>query len=198
MKIKQEWLNTFHHALNHFQKIPENDFNKLAATLTATSLAKNSHLVLPGEAKAKIGFVVKGILRSYVIKSDGTEFNTDFCKEGYLTGSYEIFLGKSQTSQPIQAIENCIILMLDYDIFERDFLNKNTIWQSLLRKLVQELYIYKSQREEELLLLDAAGKYQKFLETYGDVKDRIPQYHIASYLGITPVALSRVRKNMGL
>jgi CRP-like cAMP-binding protein len=69
-------------------------------------------------------------------------------------------------------------------------------WQKLGRRIAELLYIRKEQRELSFLLLDAPARYQRFCAQFGQQADRIPQYYIASYLGIRPQSLSRLRKTL--
>ena len=74
------------------------------------------------------------------------------------------------------------------------FINAGLLrWERLGRLLTEQLYIKKEQREAEFLLDDAPTRYRNFQKQYPGLEDRLPQYHVASYLGITPVALSRIR-----
>ena len=66
-------------------------------------------------------------------------------------------------------------------------------WQIVARKLAEMVFILKEKREAELLLSDAQERYQQFLADYPNLEKHIAQYHIASYLGITPESLSRIR-----
>ena len=69
---------------------------------------------------------------------------------------------------------------------------RHPCWNELGRKIAENFFIVKEQREYEFLLLDAKARYLNFIHDYADLTERIPQYHIAAYLGITPVSLSRV------
>jgi len=76
----------------------------------------------------------------------------------------------------------------------------DTSWEfsKLAICMLEKLAIKKEQREADFLLLDATARYQKFLTQYADIKDKLANYHITSYLGITEVALSRIRRSLGL
>lgn len=69
-------------------------------------------------------------------------------------------------------------------------------WNDLLLRIYENLVIKKEKRESDFLLLNARERYEKFLDDYSMIEDVVPNYHIASYLGITDVALSRIRKEM--
>lgn len=73
---------------------------------------------------------------------------------------------------------------------------ESSCWRDVTRKYVEDLFIEKEQRERELFSLDVTTRYLNFKKRYPDVEGRVSQYHIASYLGITPQALSRIRKRL--
>jgi CRP-like cAMP-binding protein len=75
-------------------------------------------------------------------------------------------------------------------------MERNPCWNTIARKYVETLFIEKEKRERRLLSEDAATRYLSFQKDYPGLEDKIPQYQIASYLGITPVALSRIRKKL--
>ena len=118
-----------------------------------------------------------------------------FFDEGSLVGSMTALLNHEPSNFEIQTLEDCQIIKIDFKsfrqllyksedlkVFHIHYLEKNWLManQSLKLSYVQD---------------DAQQRYEIFLETYPNLEERIPQYHIASYLGITPIQLSRIRKN---
>jgi CRP-like cAMP-binding protein len=77
-----------------------------------------------------------------------------------------------------------------------EFYDRHACWERLGRKNAEQLVLIKEAREKELLLDSLEVRYQRFLQEFPGLADRIPQYHIASYLGVTDVALSRIRKKI--
>ncbi|RME51917.1 MAG: Crp/Fnr family transcriptional regulator, partial [Deltaproteobacteria bacterium] len=72
--------------------------------------------------------------------------------------------------------------------------DEHPCWQVAARKIAEEHYVKKNRREFEFMQLSADSRYEAFLEAHADLLPRLSQYHIAAYLGITPVALSRIRR----
>lgn len=89
-------------------------------------------------------------------------------------------------------MEDSTLITVDYETYQ-ELLGSHTCWQIVARKLAEMVFILKEKREAELLLNSAPERYQQFLTDYPDLETRVPQYHIASYLGITPESLSRIR-----
>ncbi len=91
----------------------------------------------------------------------------------------------------IEAMEDAVVIEIAYDLLE-ELMDRSHMWEQFVRKSVERLYIRKEARERELLYLSAMERYRAFLLKYPGMDKRIPQYHIASYLGISPVSLSRL------
>jgi len=91
----------------------------------------------------------------------------------------------------IQAMEDSELLIGDYDRMKKLYA-RNAGWQELGRRIAENFYVGKERREYELLQLSASERYLMFDQEYPGLARRIPQYYVASYLGITPVALSRI------
>ena len=95
----------------------------------------------------------------------------------------------------IEALENSKILVVDYNDWKKLF-SGNLSWHKFLITLLQKGYCMKEAREREFLLLSAEERYKSFIRNFPGLENRVKQHIIASYLGITPVALSRIRKNL--
>ncbi|MOA52811.1 hypothetical protein D3C78_1761660 [compost metagenome] len=91
----------------------------------------------------------------------------------------------------IQALEDSVVIEIPYEL-QQDLMERDHGWERLVRKAVEKLYLKKEERERQLLFLDAGKRYCAFLESYPHIAKSLPQYHIASYLGISPVSLSRL------
>ncbi len=124
--------------------------------------------------------------------ADGKEFNKSFVAENQFLAAYSAFLTQSTPRYSIQALEDSHLLVADLKAIVSLF-DERSCWERLGRVFTEQLFIRKETREAEFLLDDAKTRYQTFLGTFGALEDRLPQYHFASYLGITPVALSRIR-----
>jgi len=109
--------------------------------------------------------------------------------------SYAAFVQREESKLYIQALEDTELLVIDYKIY-RKLLDSHVCWQEAAKKLAELIFILKEKREAGLLLHDARERYLQFLGDYPNLENRISQYHIASYLGIAPESLSRIRANL--
>ncbi len=138
-------------------------------------------------------FLAQGLLRSYYISPKGEEVNKHFFLAGSLAAPLTSLVTKEPSPVYIGALEPSRLLQARYqDILRlyQQYPNLNKIG----RVAVELAWIAKERRETQLIMLDAKARYRAFQDEYPGLEQRIPQYQIASYLGITPVQLSRIRK----
>jgi CRP-like cAMP-binding protein len=179
--------------LNHLVAPPARELESFLELFTRRSLAQGEFLLRAGDPSRELAFVNAGLLRFFYQTVDGKEFNKSFILENQFAAAYSAFLTHTPARFSIQALETSHLLVCDLssvvELFEH-----HRCWEKLGRLLTEQLYIRKETREAEFLLDDAETRYHNFQKTYPGLEDRLTQYHIASYLGITPVALSRIRR----
>lgn len=154
-------------------------------------LHKKDFLITPGQTCNFIGFVEQGVLRSF-IPNKGDEFNLDFNLPNTFVSSYRSFLTRMPTHGCIQALSETTIHSISYTDYNK-LLDFSKEWYKLGKYIADSLFIKKCKRETSLLMDNAAERYQLLLENYPNIEQLVPQYHIASYLGIRPESLSRIK-----
>ena len=141
----------------------------------------------------QIGFVLEGIIRVYHLEEDGKEYNKSFFTKNDL---FMTSLNETKDSSVfIQTITPCKVILFSYDEFEFLSINHRNLEQ-VFNKILLEYMYKKQQREIDLLSLDAKDRYSKFIKDNPVLPTKLPQFHIASYLGITPTQLSRIKKSI--
>jgi CRP-like cAMP-binding protein len=195
MVMKSNYLKKLGDSMNFAAGIPEEEQGKLLKRLKPITVGKDEYFVRAGEVPQRIGFNVSGLMRLFYVEIDGTERIKHFCIENTLAISYSAFLLREESKLYIQAIENTKLLTVDYDTY-CEILGSHICWQVVSRKFAELMYIIKEKREYEFLMKNAQERYLQFLEDYPDIEGRLNNYHIASYLGITPESLSRIRTNL--
>ena len=177
--------------LKELADIPESEWLHLEQFFTPMTFKKGDHIVRAGDTSENMYFILSGLTRSYYIDQEGKEFNKIFLAEGEVACAYvEILMGVPARLN-IQALEKVEALAINFK-HVHDMYERHQCWNEVGRKIAEQFFIIKEQREYEFLLLEAKDRYQNFITDYGHIVDRIPQYHIAAYLGITPVSLSRI------
>lgn len=172
---------------------PEEEMERISQLFRPQSFKQGEYLLQAGDEPKDLGFINAGLLRYFYQTAEGKEFNKSFIAENQFTAAYSAYLTQSPARFSIQALEDSVLLIADLKSVIALF-DQHRCWEKLGRILAEQLYIKKETREAEFLLDDAETRYRRFLKTYQGLEDRLTQYHIASYLGITPVALSRIRK----
>jgi CRP-like cAMP-binding protein len=159
--------------------------------LKRVHLQKKEFLIEAGDVCSFIGFVQKGILRTYVLKEDD-EFNIDFHVPNSVVSGYKSFLTQTPTKAYIQALSDTTIYLISYSDYQ-NLLKESTDWYRLGKYIADTLFIIKCKRESSLLMDSAIERYKLFLKEYPQIEQLVAQYHIASYLGIKPESLSRIK-----
>jgi len=192
-------VNPFYHqligVLQSITTLPDEQIEKLSEIFRPASLSVGQFFIHAGARPTQIGFVVSGLMRLYYVNSAGVEFTKAFCPENHFVAAYSALLLNQPARFFIEALEDTFLLVADYQAYQQLWA-EHACWQTINHRLVEGLFIKKEKREAELLLDDATTRYQTFLAEYPDLENRVKQYHIASYLGISPVSLSRIRKSL--
>lgn len=183
----------FQIAIKEFANISDELIEKLYAICDEQVIKKGELFIRAGDIPKYIGFNLEGLFRLYYIDEDGNDFTKAFSETGRFLISYSAIVQNRSSYFNIEALQESRILKFDYWTFNQ-MLQSDIRWYPFAFKLLESVYIIKELREKSFLLDDAAKRYQEFKECYADVEDQIKLYHVASFLGITPEALSRIRK----
>lgn len=168
------------------------EFTKIARIKT---FEKKSYFIREGQIPNELGFVLSGLFRYVYISEQGKELTKVFMPEKSFISSYSAMISQTASFFFIEAIEQSKVLVISNNNWEK-LKTQNPKWNLLLIKLLEKGYAVKEKREREFLLLDAESRYKIFLEEYPSLENKVKQNMIASYLGITPIALSRIRKKV--
>ena len=187
----------------------ENFFNKLSKGITLTEadkeifrqhvivkkLRKRQYLLQDGEICKSVAFVGSGMLRSYLIDEKSNEHIIQFAPEDWFISDLYSFITEDYSTLNIDAVENSELVLISKtahvylekavpEFFKFNYMQYRGAYISLQKRLT------------DMFTLSTEDKYTKLLKIYPDIMQRVPQHMIASYLGLTPETLSRVRKKM--
>ncbi|WP_231373994.1 Crp/Fnr family transcriptional regulator [Aureivirga marina] len=175
--------------------IPPEKEKEIFGTIRKIKVKKGTLLQIKGDEKNLSYFVCFGLLRSYTIDSKGKEHVFLFAPEGWILGDFESYTFDTPSQLFIDALEDSVIEIVD---FKKQDLVEDMPREALLKqtKLLTRRAGVLQHRLLMLMSATALERYQEFLKTYPNISQRVPQKLIASYLGITPEALSKIRRNM--
>jgi CRP-like cAMP-binding protein len=165
----------------------------IKARLQHKTIKKNTILLNAGGVCRQICFVNKGCLRVFNTDKDGEEHNVIFCPENWWAVDMASFSGQTPAFYSIAALEDTEVLYLTFSILEQLYIEVPKL-ERFFRIMIQNGFNLYQYRIISNLSKSAEERYTIFQKQYPKLKQRIAQKQIASYLGITPVFLSMIRK----
>lgn len=175
--------------------MPENRVEEFISKGRTRTIEAFDYFVRAGEVPDKIAFVCQGLFRYVYINDKGDEFTKGIIVENFFLSSYSAMITGKPSYFAIEALEDSLVL----EIAWKDFMllaDHDVYWIKFLLGFVEKGFMIKEKRERDLLLLDAETRYKNFLNEYPGMDQRIKQGIIASYLGIKPETLSRIRRKI--
>lgn len=173
-------------------KLPDTEAEKFVAIANERRMDKGEFFIREGQLPKKIAFVSKGLFRYFYIDSNGTEYTKNFILAGNFITSYSAMITQKPSAMFIEALEDSVVYEISHTDWEQ-LKAGHSCWKDLLIYFLEKAFSIKEKRERELLLLDAEHRYLIFKEEFPDLDTRVKQHLIASYLGISPVSLSRLK-----
>jgi len=183
--------------LNSFIDVSEETFGKLQKISSFKVLEANTPLAKAGEVASKMYLLVSGLMRVYLSSESGKEYNKNFFMPLSFVGSFTSIIKKQPSKLTYEALTDCKLYEIDFnkivDLCQHDIQISN-----LYNKILEKIFMSYEERQLELISMDAKQRYLQLLKRLPNIDSMIPQYQIASYLGITPVQLSRIRKTINI
>lgn len=183
------------HTINEKISLSAEDLEVIKPFFIPKKIRKRQYLLQEGDVCKYTAFIEKGALRSYSLDEKGNEHVVQFALEGWWIGDqYSVLTGEPSVYN-IDAIEDSEVLLIS-NVSSEAMLEKVPAMEKYFRILLQNNMIAMQRRLVASLSMTAEEKYTRMLNAYPDIIQRVPQHMIASYLGITPETLSRIRKQM--
>lgn len=180
-----------HGFLSRLHPIPAGEWEKAGMMFAERALRKGEFFARAGEEPRHFAVVRSGFFRLYYQDGEGKEYTKAFRGPWSFIGPYaEMLLGRSSLTYVV-ATEDSRVFAAEFPRLVSLY-EEHACWQAVGRKIAEGLYLEKLQREFEFLQLSARERYDAFVGEFPEYARKVPQYQIASYLGVTPVGLSRL------
>nr|WP_321412857.1 Crp/Fnr family transcriptional regulator [uncultured Allomuricauda sp.] len=172
------------------------DLHLFTSKLREVVVAKGKFLLQPETHVKHECFVVKGCLSAYYLDKKGNKNIVQFAIEQWWVGDFDAFYNGVPSKLYIEAIEDSTLLAINYDDLQNLF-QQSPIFERYFRLLVTSAFISQRKRILSSLGKSVKERYLEFCESYPNIEGRVPNYQIASYLGVSAEGLSRARRKMG-
>ncbi|MFD2824661.1 Crp/Fnr family transcriptional regulator [Lacinutrix iliipiscaria] len=182
--------------INHINKVVPLDKygeQKLSSILVFKDLNKKEFLIEPGETANTMNFIVQGSMRSYYLDENAQEHTLQLGIEEWWINDLYSYLSRKASRMYVQALEKTLIIQLPRIELEKLYIEVPQV-SNFFRIKIQSAYVAIQERVIDSMSDDAYIRYNDFRKSYRNIEQRVPQYIIASYLGVTPEFLSYLRK----
>lgn len=175
--------------------VSEPAWDALKALFKPAVINKQEYFCAEGRVENDFAFLLSGVVRGFYLAKNGTEYNKHFFTTNSIIGGYSSLITGQPNRVIQQALTDCEILKASYSDLLMLY-NQYPNLERLGRKFAERYFVEKEDKEFEIVLLDAEKRYALFRQRYPGLELQIPQYHVASYLGISATQLSRIRNKM--
>ena len=175
-------------------KLTDQDWVTFSSKLSRIEVSKRQFLLKVGQTENYLSFVEKGIIRSYFSTED-RDLTFAFGFDNGFMSAYDSFLTRQPSIYNVETLTQTILWRLSYDDLQTVY-KETEIGNNIGRQASEDLFLKKSKRELSLLNDTAEQRYLKLFSEQPKLIQQIPLKYIASYIGITPQALSRIRKRI--
>jgi len=189
--------------MNHLQEIflrmfplfPSEAIIHFADCFSEKRMEKDDFLLREGNTCQELVFIIHGCMMCYYLK-DGKRYIDEFSLDYEFITDYSSFINQAPTDKNIECIEDSLVYILRKEQMESLYGLANQPYNTLGRVMAEQLFLQWHEKSKSHLIDDATERYIKLIHNRPHLPQRVPQYLIAEYLGITPESLSRIRKSL--
>jgi len=178
---------------NAISVLKESTWDRVLPFFKEEKLLKNEYFAEENKIARQIAFIKDGVVRAFFINQEGKDYNKQFFVGPSIIGAYTSLLTGNVNLIAQQALTDCVIYTCDYKSLTNLF-DECPDLERFARKIAEHYFLEKEKKEIEIVLLDASQRYTLFKRDFPTLEQLIPQFHIASYLGVSATQLSRIRR----
>lgn len=183
--------------MKRYVDLTANDQAQFTAIINTRFVKRRQFIVQPGFVCKYQTYVLKGAFRSYFVTDEGVEHTIQFAIEDWFISDFSSYINQKPASLIVEALEDSVVQQIDYDAVEH-LCHHNPKFERFFRLVAQKSFAYSQQRILSNLGKSAKERYLEFNELYPTIVQRVPQYALASYLGMSAEFLSKIRKQLAL
>lgn len=183
-------------SMNSYFPLSDKTWSKIEGICKPVKFNAGECFVQAGQQPRRFGFLVSGLMRAFVTDTNGKEYNKVFFEEGSFPGTMVALLTASPSQFTLDALEVSQLLTIDFKSYRELLVELDDLKLFHIYYLEKNWLVAKEAREVMLVQKTAGERYQQFLSDHPSLVERLPQFHIASHLGVTPTQLSRIRKDL--
>jgi CRP/FNR family transcriptional regulator, anaerobic regulatory protein len=191
--MKFEHQQLIKHISNYIQ-LNKIEIENLINSFEIVHVKKNTLLEEENKLTKNLYFINKGFVRIFFTK-EGEEKTTQInCPSKFIT-SYQSFISQSKAYDNVETVTDCSLLKISKTELER-LSEKVKNWDLFSKKIYEQAVVFNEERTRDMILMSAEERYLKLLKTQSEIIKNVPLQYIASYIGIKPESLSRIRKQL--
>lgn len=193
-QLPKQTMNQVREYFEQIVKLSDEDWKVFSSKLKKNNFSKKTILLKTGQIENHLSFIEKGTVRFYIPKEENdVTFGLKF--ENQFISAYDSFITQSKSLYQLETLTPTILWRLTFSDLQ-DIYDKTAVGNIIGRKVAENLFMMKSKREQSLLNDTAEERYLKLFSEQPRFIKEIPLKYLASYIGVTPQALSRIRKRI--
>ncbi|WP_298540871.1 Crp/Fnr family transcriptional regulator [uncultured Aquimarina sp.] len=190
----KDYINILNN-IKRYVSLDEDDEQQFISIVRTTKIKRRQFIVQPNFICSHQTYVLKGAFRSYFVNDEGIEHTIQFAIEDWFISDFNSYVNQSPASLFVEALEDSTVQQIAYEDVE-NLCDKNPKFERFFRLVAQKSFAFSQRRVLSNLGKSAEERYLEFFNLYPSIVQRVPQYTLASYLGMSPEFLSKIRKRL--
>lgn len=183
--------------INQYVTLTEQEVSILSTHVSSRKYLKGQYILQQGDISKTECFIVSGCTKMFYVNNEGQEYTILFSIENWWTSDLGSFISQTPSDFNVQCIEDTEIIQFSYNTIETLFTQIPKL-ERLFRKIVEKAFVASQKRIVRNFSMSAKQRYLEFKTSYPEIEQRIPQYMVASYLGISKEFLSKIKSQLAV
>lgn len=181
--------------IKRYVSLNKEDEKQFAAIVRTTKVKRRQFIVQPNFVCSHQSYVLKGAFRSYFVNDEGLDHTIQFAIEDWFISDFNSYINQEPASLFVEALEDSVVQQIAYNDVEK-LCDENPKFERFFRLVAQKSFAFSQRRVLSNLGKSAEERYLEFQALYPSIVQRVPQYALASYLGMSAEFLSKIRKRL--